>query len=315
MNQLPAQPFTLRDLEALGLSRNVLRRLIADGAVRRVLRGVFVRSDVSDTLELRAAAVSRVMPAHTVVCDRCAAWLHGIDCFEPDEESATVPLEVVSVADHDRSRRPELYGGKRGLRPEDICVVSGVKVTTPLRTAADLARLRGRRAALAVLDAFARQHDVSPADHVRMIRRLAGHRGVIQYRELAPLADPRPESFAESWTRMDIKDHGLPPPEPQVWVALPGFGNVRLDFGYPRWKVAVEYNGEEFHSSDAARAADQARIEALERAGWIVIVVTKADFRRGSSGQWLVALASALSERRTPRRRVYSRGEVRTGRR
>jgi hypothetical protein len=137
---------------------------------------------------------------------------------------------------------------------------------------------------------------------------------VIQYRELAPLADPRPESFAESWTRMDIKDHGLPLPQPQCWVELPGFGRVRLDFGYPCPKVAVEYNGEEFHSSDAARAADQARLEALERAGWIVIVVTKEDFRRGSDQQWLAALRAALAERREAPRRVYSRGEVRSRR-
>lgn len=311
MEELPDHPFCLRDLDALGLSRSRLRRLIADGTLRRLFRGVYVRSDVPETLALRASALALVVPPHTVVCDRTAAWLHGIDCFEPTEDASFAALEVVAIGDHDRTRRDKVYGGTRALLREDICEVSGVKVTTPARTAADLARLRGRRSALAMLDAFARHHGVSQADHARLLARLKGHRGVVQYRELAPLADPRPESLAESWTRMDIKDHGLPLPTPQVWVELEGFGRVRLDLAYPRWKIAIEYNGEEFHSSAQARAADAERIRALEAAGWIVIVVTKDDFRSGADGRWLVELAAAIRERRTSRRRVYSKGESR----
>jgi len=307
--QLPEPPFTFGDLEEAGLTRPRLRALLKSGAARRVLQGVFVRDDVADTVELRAAAAALIMPPHTVVCDRSAAWLHGIDCFGPADDPASGVLEVVAIGDHDRTRRPEMYGGKRALLPEDICEVNGVKVTTPARTAADLARLRGRRTAIAVLDAFARQHGVSQTDHKRLVHRLRGHRGVVQYRGLAPLADPRPESFAESWTRIDILDHGLPAPVPQVWVDLPGFGKVRLDLAYPLWKIAVEYNGEEFHDSPEARAADEKRIQALRAAGWIVIVVTKDDFRRESNGRWLVELAEAIRERRPQHRRMYSRGE------
>ena len=310
--QLSEHPFTLGDLEAMGLTRPRLRFLLREGRVRRVLHGVFVRDDVPDTPGLRAAAAALVMPSHTVVCDRSAAWLHGVDCFDPAEDPASSALEVIAIDDHDRTRRPEMYGGKRTLLPDDICELNGVRVTTPARTAADLARLRGRRSAIAVLDAFARQHGVTLADHRRLLARLKGHRGVIQYRELAPLADPRSESFSESWTRIEILDHGLPAPVPQVWVDLPGFGNVRLDLAYPRWKIAVEYNGEEFHDSPEARAADEKRVQALRAAGWIVIVVTKDDFRRAANGRWLHDLADAIRERRSQHRRVYSRGERRT---
>lgn len=271
---------------------------------------MFVRYDVPDSVELRAAAAAMALPPHTVVCDRSAAWLHGIDCFDPHEDGSLTALEVVAIGAHDRTRRPELYGGKRSLLAEDICEVHGVKVTTPARTAADLARLRGRRAALAVLDAFARHHAVSGADHRRLAERLAGHRGVVQYRELACLADPRSESFGESWVRMDILDHGLPAPTPQVWVDLPGFGRVRLDLAYALLKIAVEYDGEEFHSSLSARCADERRRKALRDAGWIVIVVTKEDFRRTSDAGWLNEISSALEERRTASRRRYSRAET-----
>jgi hypothetical protein len=38
-------------------------------------------------------------------------------------------------------------------------------------------------------------------------------------------------------------------------------------------------------------------------------VVTKADFRSGADGAWLVELRSAIAERVPAYRRVYSRGE------
>jgi len=311
MDSLPGTPFLLADLEPSGLTPRRLRTLVRNGSVRRVLKGVFVRGDVPDSVELRAAAASLVLPPQTVVCDRSAAWLHGIDCFDQSEDPARGALEVVAIDDQERTRRPELYGGKRTLVDEDVCEVSGVRTTSPARTAADIARLRGRHTAIAVLDAFARDHGVTQADHARLLSRLKGHRGVIQYRQLAPLADPRSESFAESWTRIEILDQGLPAPTPQFWVELPGFGRVRLDLAYPQWKIAVEYDGEEFHTSARDRAADLRRRDALRAAGWIVIVVTKDDLRRTSHGRWLLDIAEAVRERGTARRRVYSRGESR----
>jgi hypothetical protein len=310
METLPPRPFTSKDLEDLDLTRGRLRALLADGVVRRILQGVYVRCDLPDSVELRAWAARLTMPPHTVVADRSAAWLYGIDCFDPVEHHCRA-LEVVAIDEHERSRRPELYGGKRALHAEDVCEVNGVLVTSPARTAADLARLRGRHTAIAVLDAFARYHEVTLDDHVRLLRRLKGHRGVIQYRALAPLADPRAESFAESWTRIEILDHGLPPPTPQFWVDLPGFGRVRLDLAYGEWKIAIEYNGEEFHSSAEQRAADDARVQALRAAGWIVLVLTKEDLSRVSGGRWLVELPQLIAERQSLRRRIYSRGESR----
>ena len=52
----------------------------------------------------------------------------------------------------------------------------------------------------------------------------------------------------------------------------------RLDLAYPHARVAIEYNGEEFHSSDEDKQADAERRAWLERRGWIVIVVDKDSF-------------------------------------
>lgn len=309
MSDLPATPLTLTALSALGVGRRRLDRLVDDGVVRRQLRGVYVRADLRDTLDLRAQCAALVLPAHAVVCDRSAAWLWGVDCLEPGEHEFLPRLETVSVSGNDRVRRGEVYGGKRDLRPDEIAEVRGMRVTTPVRTACDLACLRGRRSALAVYDAFRRHCGLTCHDYQRMLVRFAGRRGVRQARELAPYAITGAESQGESWLRADIIDGGLRPPDAQVWVHLPGLGWVRLDLAYEHLRVAIEYDGEEFHSTHDQRIADTRRRDALRRAGWLVIVVTKADFRAGADGAWLGELNAAIAARVPTYRRIYSRGE------
>lgn len=310
MTDLPDRPFLLSEISDLGLSRHRLDRLVADGVVRRVLRAVYCRADLPDTLELRAHCAALVLPEHAVLCDRSAAWLWGVECFDYAEHEFLPQLEVVSIDGNDRVRRGEVYGGKRALRDEDICVVQGIRVTTPLRTACDLACLHGRNSALAIYDAFRRAHGLTCADYERMLLAFRGRRGVRQARELAPYAVDSSESFAESWTRMVIIDAGLRAPEPQVWVHVPGFGWVRLDLAYEHLKIAIEYDGEEHHTSDADRRRDEERREALRRAGWIVIVVRKGDLSGLTSDRWLTELREALAERVPAYRRRYSRGEA-----
>ncbi len=276
-----------------------------------MLHGVFVRSDLADNQELRLKCARLVLPEHAVVSDRSAAWVHGIDCYDHADLALPPRLEVVAIDGHQPQRRPELLGGKRDLAPGDICEIGGVLVTTPLRTACDVASLHGRRRALGVLDAFRREFGLDVTDFLRVLPRLAGRRGVIQLRELVPLTSPLPESMPESWTRMTIIDEQLPAPKPQVEVFVPGHGPVRLDLAYAELKIAVEYDGEEFHSSDEDQDADEARRDALRRAGWIVIIVRKDGFSGVTRDAWIQELKDALSERLPGRRtkRIYSRGE------
>ena len=310
MTELPNHPFHLSDVASIGLTRARLRTLVESGVVRRVLRGVYCRSDPKDCVELRAQAAALVLPPDVVICDRSAAWLWGVDCFDYAEHEFLPDLEVVAIGGKDRSRRGELLSGKRDLRDDEICEIEGVRVTTPLRTACDLACLRGRNAALAIYDAFRREHGLTCVDFERMLFRFRGRRGVKQARELAPYAVAASESPGESWTRMTIIDAGLQAPEPQVWVYVPGIGWVRLDLAYEYLRIAIEYDGEEHHSSDADRRHDEERREALRRAGWIVIVVRKGDFTGVSSDRWLTELREALAERVPAYQRRYSRGEA-----
>ena len=84
-----------------------------------------------------------------------------------------------------------------------------------------------------------------------------------------------------------------------------GVPTYRLDLAYPKAKIAIEYDGEEFHSSAEARAADEMRRAFLRSAGWVVIVVGKHSFADEALEQWIGVLREALAVARTRPRRIY----------
>ncbi len=134
----PDRPFTAGDAVALGISRKRLRLAVDQGLVRRVFTGVYARADVPDSTELRAEAAALVMSKHSVLCDRTAAWIHGIDVLRYAELDVIPPLETYVLRGHDPTDRHNCHGGSRDLLPEDWQVIGGIRVTTPLRTALDL---------------------------------------------------------------------------------------------------------------------------------------------------------------------------------
>ena len=291
----PDQPFTTAQSVAAGVPDHVLRQSLATGEVRRVLRGVYVLGALPDTPLLRARAARLVISRHSVLCDRTAAWIHGCEVFEYRELDLVPPLESFVLRGKDPTDRPECAGGTRDLQPVDWIEIGGVRVTTPLRTAVDLACKLPRRQAVAAIDALMRLHGFTVEEMVDLLRaRFRRRRGVCQAREIVPIADPRAESQAESWVRVTMHDRGLPPPVLQHWVLVDGVPTYRLDLAYPHARVAVEYNGEEFHTSPEDREADRVRLEWLRAHGWIVIVLTKDDFTPEAIDRWIGEIRNAL---------------------
>jgi hypothetical protein len=268
-------PFTLAVAETLGVSRRVLRTLVSRGFVRRVGQGVYAVAQAPNTIEFRAASLKLVVSPHAVITDRTAAWLHGIDLLPRSQRSLMPPIQAFLKPGH-RSRRPEAESGERMLSKRDVMELHGLTVTTPLRTACDLGRMLWRYDALAALDQFLRL-GVPHEELLDEVGRFKGYRGVIQLRYLAPIADPRAESIAESALRLHWYDACLPPPELQWWVFDDrGVGVYRLDLALPEALFGAEYNGEEFHSSDEDRENDEVRLTWLEEQhNWHIEVFDK----------------------------------------
>lgn len=266
-------PFRPRDAP---VSPATLHRLLNHGHLRRLVRGVVVNSQLPDTLGLRARALALVVPEGAVVTDRTAAWLHGVDVLMPGEQKTVPP---VSVFHRDRGRLVRLtsvQSGQRMMPARDIIRVDGVRVTTPLRTALDLGRLEHRDRALAALDAFLH----AGLDHERLLaelERFKGYRGVIQLRSLAPIADAGAQSPPESITRLRWMDCSHAPPlTTQIPVIGPDGVTWFLDVGSEGLMMAIEYDGQEFHSEPERQRHDRERREWIaENTPWTVHVITQ----------------------------------------
>lgn len=299
----PTGPFRTSDLTTAGLSRHRLADGLASGALRRIVRGVVSAADLPDSMELRAAAVALAVSEHHVVCDRTAAWLHGVDALLYQELEILPPIEVCALRGHDPSARRGVDARTRDLPAGDIMRIGAVRVTTPMRTALDLGCHLRRREAFAALNALVRIHAIPVAELRASARRLRGRRGVRQLRELLHLVDPRVESARESWTLLAIHDAGLSLPEPQVWIDVDGVPTFRLDLAYRRAKVCVEYNGFDAHdASEEQRDYDRRRRAWLEAHGWTVIEVRVGDFTGDALERWLAELRAALRPTYSPRR-------------
>ncbi len=92
-------------------------------------------------------------------------------------------------------------------------------------------------------------------------------------------ADPRAESPMESEARLAMIDGGLPIPELQYEI-VDGNGDLRrVDFAWPAQRLAVEYDGVDWHSDPDAMRKDRRRQAALQDIGWTVIAIVFDDVR------------------------------------
>jgi hypothetical protein len=295
------RPFTAAQAAAAGVTRAVLRRLLRDHYVRRLLKGVFVAAQVPDSLMLRAQGLNLVVPEHAVVCDWTAVWLYtGV--LPPNQHLEVPPVSLFLPRGRGRLRNDLCSSGERSFSPGDLATVEGLTVTTPIRTAWDIGRLVHRDLAIGALDALLRMGDFSLDELLEGVERFRKQRGVVQLRALAPLADPRAQSTAESALRLRWRDlPSLPPPEPQVPIVDEHGREVfYLDLGVRDLRFAVEYDGEEFHSSDEDVDHDRRRRRWVEENhGWIIKVVRKENvFGRTRDIERILVLGVAEARRR-----------------
>jgi hypothetical protein len=270
------RPFTTRQAKRAGVTSYALRTLCQHGLLRRVLRGVYVGGHVDDGLLVRAQALALVVPDHAAVTDWTACWLWtGILPFGAHLE--VPPVQVFRFRGHGRLRNGLCESGERTFLPGDLTLVEGVSVTGPIRTAWDLGRLAPRDMAIGGLDALLRLRTFSKEECLDGMERFKKQRGVVQLRELVPIADGRAESPGESVLRLRWHDcPSLPQPEPQVPVPGPVGSTYFVDLGVNVLRFAAEYDGMEWHSSDEQREHDEERrgyMRTVER--WIIEPVRK----------------------------------------
>lgn len=294
------QPFTTAMAERAGLGRWHLGRLVSEGLLRQPLRRVYLATEVGDSLALRAAALRLVAPPDCVVVDRHAGWLLGAQMvLAPGEHLELRPLSLFRPSGHGRLRNGISRSGERWLRETDVVEVEGLRVTTPLRPAWDLGRVRWPDEAISGIDAMHRLGAYTQAEFLDGIDQFRGQRWVTTLRAIAPIADGRSESPGESVLRLRCHESGLAM-TPQVEVRRGSTFLARLDLANPELECAAEYDGAEWHATPEQLGRDRERRAAVRAEGWLVEAFRKDDLfgHSANADQRLRALRrSALARR------------------
>lgn len=253
----------------------------------RVYRDVYVPAGLVITPVVRAHAAWLWSRRRGVVAGLCASALHG---------SKWVDQSVcVDLYHPNRHRLPGLMTHAERLVDDEICVVAGIPVTNPARTALDLACWHPLGEAVASIDALARATKLRMADVLLLADGQRGRRGIARARKAIDLVDAGAQSPKESWLRMLLVEAGLPRPQTQIPVHDAFRKPIAyLDMGWPDLKIAVEYDGDHHRTQRSQYSYDIRRLEMLQRRGWIVIRVTAAD----SPENILRRVRDALARRR-----------------
>lgn len=163
-----------KDLEARGISRAQLSRLVKAGLVLRQARGIYVAARHEPTAQHTLAQVAKRVP-EAVFCLLTALRFHGLTTQSPAEVWIALP---------EKARRPRLdYPRLRIARFSAAALTEGIdrhriegvtlRVTSPAKTVADCFKYRnkiGVDVAVEALRDFNRKHRGGASDQARFAR-------------------------------------------------------------------------------------------------------------------------------------------------
>jgi hypothetical protein len=252
------------------LSRRGMQRRLRTAELEKILPGIYSLG-APDTLT-RLHGLDLRCGERVAVCLGTAAAVFGFDT------EAVTDLHVLNPIGH-------LLRGHAGVvvhRREGAPLIShrGRQLTTPAWTAVEVARSLHRPRALATLDAALRSQTCDRGELLAAAEAQTGRRGIVTVRELIPMARPQAESPMESEARLVMLDGGLPESVLQYEIIDRDGRLWRVDFAWPDRKVAVEYDGFDWHSSPEALRRDRQKRAALEEIGWRILSIVSDDVRR-----------------------------------
>ena len=270
--ELTYAPFVGRDAVAEGL---LTRRQLAGDAWRRLLPGIYAWSGLRLDHRMRCLAVGLFLHGRGAISGRDAAAIWGADALV---RGAAIEVTVPEAV---RFRAPDgLVLVRSRLQDSDVSAWAGVPVTTPGRTAFDVARRLPIVESVATVDAMLAARLLRPQDLAASAAVRPGWPGISQLRRVLELCDGSAESPQESRLRMILIAGGLPRPvcQHEVFDARGTFV-ARLDLAYPERQLAIEYEGDH-HRNREVFQKDLRRINRLRALGWTVLRFGPVDIYR-----------------------------------
>ena len=232
-----------------------------------VHKDVYLPRDAELTAVLRAKACWLRSRRRGVLAGYSASALHGAKWIDSTRPAAIIDTNRHTVAG--------VQAWEERIDDDEVGVVDGIRLTTPARTALDLARRLRLGVAVAAVDALAQATELKMADVDLLVDRYSGRRGMTAARTALALVDGGAQSPKETWLRLLLVRAGFPAVQTQIAVRNEwGWAEAYLDMGWEDIKVAIEYDGDQHRSDRRQYVKDIDRLEMLEqRYGWIVVRV------------------------------------------
>ena len=238
--------------------RHAIRRARELGQIVAVLRGIYAEAPAAATFETRCRALFAADP-DAILVGRSAAIAHG---WIEAAESETVHAVSARIQGH----HPGYRLSRRRIEADHVADADGVRATTGVLTALDLARGGGP----AALDDALRRG--IPLDALQNALRAQGRRR--GNRQLwVHLRDSRDEPWspAERAAHRGLRAEGVPGWKANWAVQRSSGVKAFLDIALPELLLAFEIDGYTHHRSAAAFAADKRRDLDLALQGWYVV--------------------------------------------
>ncbi len=251
------------------IGRRSLQRLLRTGAVTKLWANIYCLGKPTASARLRGMDLRCGEPV--AVCLGTAAGRYGFDT-----EGVTA-VHVINPDGHLLRHGVGVMVHRRDGAP--LITHADRPVTAPAWTAIEVARGLGRPRALATLDAALRSGHCDIDELAVAAKQQAGRRGIVVVREMIPLARSQAESPMESEARLAMLDGGLPEPILQYEIIDRDGRRWRLDFAWPDQRVAVEFDGFEYHSSSRDLRRDRQKRAALIELGWQPMGIVSDDVR------------------------------------
>ena len=272
----------------LGYGSRGIRRLLDSGSLVRLRHGCYTRASHWNALSpparsrqliyahahgTRTTSTGSFLYSHT-----SAARLRRLYLWNVDDAVHILQRVRPSTDRHGKDVRCHTHP----YDEHDVAVVDGLRTTSLERTVADCAMMLRYRQALILTDHALRLGADATALQARADR-LDGRRGIRTLRRVLASADPRSESAGETLARELIVRLKIRPPEPQLEVSSRA-GKHRLDFGWKKEKVALEFDGKtkyfDYKPTPDVLFEERRREKALTEEGWRFVRVEWKDLFR-----------------------------------
>ncbi len=201
------------------------------------------------------------------VANTTAAALHGFDGFALQR-----PFHLLVPRARSLNRWNVRVHRTDCIDPIDRCEISGLPVTSAVRTLIDLARGLPAERLASSIDSALRDGKISEdLLHERIVRlRTQGRFGLPLLAEV--LAGHEVTRGGHSWLERRylklLANAGLPAPTMQQMLAKSGDRLIRVDCRFPGTNVVVELLGYRFHRTRAQMERDTTRMNALLEKGF-----------------------------------------------